>query len=66
MMRVSINGEVQEVAAVSLASLLEQLGYTGACVATAVNGEFAPASLRGEMMVNEGDDIEIVGPMQGG
>jgi sulfur carrier protein len=65
-MRVMINGEAQDVGAVSLAALLEQLGYTGACVATAVNGEFAPASMRGETLVQDGDDIEIVGPMQGG
>ena len=65
-MRISINGEAQEVGEVSLAALLEQLGYTGTCVATAVNGEFAPASMRTETMVQDGDEIEIVGPMQGG
>jgi sulfur carrier protein len=65
-MRISVNGEAQEVSAMSLAGLLASLGYTGACVATAVNGEFAPASTRGDTMVQDGDEIEIVGPMQGG
>jgi sulfur carrier protein len=65
-MRISVNGEAQEVGEISLAALLESLGYTGVCVATAVNGEFAPASARGQTMVQDGDEIEIVGPMQGG
>ncbi len=66
MMRVMVNGAEHAVGAMSLADLLTSLGYTGACVATAVNGEFAPASTRTEMQVQDGDEVEIVGPMQGG
>ncbi len=65
-MRIMINGTAQEATDTSLASLLERLGYSGACLATAVNGAFAPASTRSETMIQDGDEIEIVGPMQGG
>lgn len=65
-MRITVNGAPQDVAATTLAALLERLGYAGACVATAVNGTFAPAGARGDIQVHDGDDIEIVGPMQGG
>ncbi len=65
-MRISVNGAAQEVGETSLAALLEHLGYSGACVATAVNGAFASASARGQTMIQNGDEIEIVGPMQGG
>lgn len=65
-MRISINGESREIEPVNLAALLESLGYAGACVATAVNGVFAPASSRRERFVQDGDAVEIVGPMQGG
>jgi sulfur carrier protein len=65
-MRLTINGEAREVTADTLAALLDQLGYRQTCLATAVNGDFAPARLRADIRLAEGDAVEIVAPMQGG
>jgi sulfur carrier protein len=70
-MRVILNGKPRETEAVTLASLLaEFLQAIGAPpdarVATALNGEFAPKGLRAGLKLNDGDQIEIVAPMQGG
>ena len=65
-MTLFVNGEPREVAAVSLAEVLQALDYGEAKVATALNGEFVPARARGATPVNDGDRIEIVAPRQGG
>ncbi|MCZ4282122.1 sulfur carrier protein ThiS [Kiloniella laminariae] len=65
-MRISLNGQELETAAENLADLLNEQGYGSARVATALNGELAPASCRKEMLISQGDAIEIVAPMQGG
>jgi len=65
-MRLRINGESRDVAAGTLAAALEELGYLGAHVATAVNGAFVPASARLGWPLREGDALEILAPMQGG
>jgi sulfur carrier protein len=61
-----VNGELREVAAASLAEVLQALDYGEAKVATALNGEFVPARAREATTVNDGDRIEIVAPRQGG
>ncbi len=65
-MTLFVNGEPREVAAASLAEVLQALDYGEAKVATALNGEFVPARARGATPVNHGDRIEIVAPRQGG
>ncbi len=65
-MTLFVNGEPREVAAASLAEVLQALDYGEAKVATALNGEFVSARARGETPVNDGDRIEIVAPRQGG
>ncbi|WP_027135494.1 sulfur carrier protein ThiS [Geminicoccus roseus] len=65
-MKIVVNGEPVETAATSLAALLEELGYGATVVATAVNGSFTPAPRRPETGLNEGDQVEILAPMQGG
>lgn len=65
-MRIIVNGEVHEVSGPTLARVLDELGYGGAVVATAVNGSFTPASTRPEVMLAEGDILEVLAPMQGG
>ncbi|WP_020593788.1 sulfur carrier protein ThiS [Kiloniella laminariae] len=65
-MRISLNGQPLETSAENLADLLDEQGYGSARVATALNGALAPASCRKEMVISQGDDIEIVAPMQGG
>ena len=63
---VLVNGEARQVGAATLAALLEHLGYGGQKVATALNGDFIAARLRGETPLRTGDEIEIVAARQGG
>lgn len=65
-MKIMVNGEAREVAGPTLAQALEELGYGKAKVATAVNGDVAPASRRSEVTLSEGDKLEVLAPMKGG
>jgi len=65
-MRIVLNGKPREVAAARLDGVLEELGYRGARVATAVNGAFVARGLRRETALAEGDRVEVIAPMQGG
>lgn len=65
-MRILVNGASREVRAADLSAALEELGYGGAVVATAVNGEFVPAARRQGARLSEGDRLEVLAPMQGG
>lgn len=65
-MRILVNGDSREIRAADLAAALEELGYGGAVVATAVNGEFVPTAERGSARLQGGDRIEVLAPMQGG
>lgn len=65
-MRITVNGRSHEVADPDLAALLNELGYAGAVVATALNEVFVPAAQRPGRALRDGDAVEIVAPMQGG
>ncbi|MBS0959549.1 MULTISPECIES: sulfur carrier protein ThiS [Acetobacter] len=65
-MKIMVNDEAHDVRATTLAALVEELGYGGARIATALNGGFIPLARRGETALHEGARIEIVAPMQGG
>lgn len=65
-MRILVNGDWRETAAADVASLLEELGFGGSIVATALNGQFVPAGARDGASVTEGDRLEVLAPMQGG
>jgi len=65
-MNILLNGQTIKTQATSLSELLTEQGYGAAKVATAVNGSLAPASMRHEHQITDGDQIEIVAPMQGG
>ena len=65
-MRILINGASRDIHAADLSGALEELGYAGAVVATAVNGEFVPAADRPAARLADGDRIEVLAPMQGG
>ena len=65
-MRLRVNGTEQDVAAATLADVLDKLDYQGAVVATALNGSFVPAKARAATRLSDGDAIEIVAPKQGG
>lgn len=65
-MRILVNGASREIRAADLSGALEELGYAGAAVATAINGEFVPAAERQGAGLTDGDRIEVLAPMQGG
>ena len=65
-MKILVNGAWRETAAADLASALKELGYADSVVATAVNGEFVPASSRPGARLADGDRLEVLAPMQGG
>ena len=63
---IELNGETLRTEAATLADLLDEKGYNGAVVATALNGTFLPKGLRAATPLSDGDAVEIVAPMQGG
>ncbi|HUN71898.1 MAG TPA: sulfur carrier protein ThiS [Steroidobacteraceae bacterium] len=65
-MRILVNGASREIRAADLTGALEELGYAGAVVATALNGEFVAAAQRQAARLADGDRIEVLAPMQGG
>ncbi len=65
-MRILVNGAWRDTGARDLAAALQELGYTDAVVATALNGEFVPAGSRNGARLAEGDRLEVLAPMQGG
>ncbi len=65
-MQIDLNGTPFTVLARSLADVLEELDYGGLAVATAVNGTFVPAAARAGTLLQDGDRIEVLAPMQGG
>ncbi len=64
-MKIVLNGEMRDVAAPTLAALLEDCGFSGR-VATSLNEMFVPAGLRATQALADGDRVEVVAPMQGG
>ncbi|HTJ01313.1 MAG TPA: sulfur carrier protein ThiS [Methylovirgula sp.] len=65
-MQIRVNGKELEVAATTLAALLDELEYQDMVVATALNQSFVRAVDRKETALNAGDTVEILTPRQGG
>ena len=65
-MRIFVNGDQHDVTPRTLALALEELGYSGKKIATAVNGRFVAAPARPKVELSDGDRIEVVAPMPGG
>ncbi|VEJ45115.1 sulfur carrier protein ThiS [Bartonella vinsonii] len=65
-MQIFVNGETIQTEVMTLSLLLEELGYEGNWLATAVNTEVIPVNARSQFVLQEGDKIEILSPMQGG
>ncbi|MEP5762387.1 MAG: sulfur carrier protein ThiS [Litoreibacter sp.] len=65
-MKLQLNGTSIDAHVTTLADLLVANGFGDAKVATAVNGEFVPAAARTEQILNAGDAVEVLAPMQGG
>ena len=66
LLKITVNGEPQETAAETLDELCAGLGYGEMRIATALNGEFIPATRRAQTPINADDRVEIVAPRQGG
>ena len=65
-MTIVLNGEEQRIESARLDRVLEELGYTGAHIVTAVNGEMVPREVRRNTELNEGDRLEVLAPLPGG
>ena len=65
-MRILVNGVWRETAGSGLAATLEELGYGGRVISTAVNGEFVTVEERARTALADGDRLEVLAPMQGG
>lgn len=65
-MNILLNGEALQTEAKTLEAMLTETGYRDAVVATAVNGDFVPQTLRATTTLADGDRVEVLAPMQGG
>ena len=65
-MRVIVNGEPREIASRSVDALLGELEYEGTHFAIAVNYDVLPKSKWAQTPLQNGDEIEIITPRQGG
>lgn len=65
-MKITLNGVEREVLEGRLDQALQELGYCDGTIATAVNGLFIPRTQRLDIVLLDGDRIEVVAPMQGG
>jgi sulfur carrier protein len=66
MIDVIVNGRTLVTAAKTVSDLVAAQDFTGAKIATAVNGHFVPEGRRATTLLNPGDQVEIVAPRQGG
>jgi len=66
-MQVTINGQPKSFEApLNLYDVLAQEDMIGMMIAVAQNGTFVPKSAYDTTLINDGDALEIVAPMQGG
>ena len=67
MLNLKINGEDRQFPdALTVAGLIEALGYTGKRIAVEKNGEIVPKSLHAATPLASGDQLEIVVAVGGG
>jgi sulfur carrier protein len=65
-MKILVNGVWRDTIAADVDTVLKEMGWGESPVATALNGEFVPASARRGARVADGDRLEVLAPMQGG
>ena len=65
-MRIQVNGELRQVAAATILGLVEELGLDIRKVAVERNLEIVPRSTFPSVIVEDGDDYEIVHFVGGG
>ncbi len=67
MIAVSVNNQKKQCdKQKSLAALLAEWGFESGKVAVAVNGDFVPRSRYGEHRLRDGDQLDVLAPVQGG
>ncbi|MBK7647097.1 MAG: sulfur carrier protein ThiS [Betaproteobacteria bacterium] len=67
MLELKINGEFRQFSeALTVAGLIEQLGYAGKRIAVERNGEIVPKSQHATVALVSGDQLEIVVAVGGG
>lgn len=67
MLDLKINGETRHFPeALTVAGLIDQLGYTGKRIAVERNGEIVPKSQHAATLLASGDQLEIVVAVGGG
>ena len=67
MLELKINGEPRQFSeALTVAGLIDQLGYTGKRIAVERNGEIVPKSQHATTALAAGDQLEIVVAVGGG
>ena len=67
MLELKINGEFRQFSeALTVAGLIEQLGYAGKRIAVERNGEIVPKSQHATTLLATGDQLEIVVAVGGG
>ncbi len=67
MIKISVNGEIKEVEAdLNIKQLIEALNYQQKGFAVAVNTTFVSIKAYEETIINDGDTIDILAPVQGG
>lgn len=65
-MRLIVNGLSEEVDVATVAQLLARRGVEARAVVVAVNRDCVPRSALDSTTLREGDEVEILAPMQGG
>ena len=67
MIKVSVNGEIKEINEdLNINELIEALEYKTKGFAVAVNTTFISIASYNDTRINEGDNIDILAPVQGG
>ena len=67
MITVSVNNQRRQCeASPPLAEHLEAWGFCGEKIAVAVNGDFVPRSQYSEHRLRDGDQLDVLAPVQGG
>lgn len=65
-MRLIVNGQPADIKAATVQEVAAAMGYTGDFFAVALNRACISRKAFATTPVNEGDEVEILSPMQGG
>jgi len=67
MIKISVNGEIKEIEeGLNVKQLIEALNYKQEGFAVAINTTFVSIKSYEETIINDGDTIDILAPVQGG